>query len=85
MGGVGNAYDNAMWEPFSATLECELIDRYRLRTQQEAETAVFEFIEGWCDPHRRHSPWDMPSPIEYESTHLGAAQFTSPDLSTETG
>ena len=85
MGSVGDAYDNAMCESFFATLECELIDRYRLRTPAEGETAVFEFIEGWYNSRRRHSALDMMSPIEYESSHLGVTQDTSPDLSTETG
>ena len=46
MGSVGDAYDNALCESFFATLECELLDRTRLRTPEEAESAVFEFIEG---------------------------------------
>jgi len=47
MGSVGNAYDNAMCESFFATLECELFDRHRFRSQAEARMAVFEFIEGF--------------------------------------
>ena len=47
MGSVGDAYDNAMAESFFATLECELLDRYRFKTQAEARMAVFEFIEGF--------------------------------------
>jgi putative transposase len=85
MGSVGDAYNNAMCESFFATLECELIDRYQLRTPAEAETAVFEFIEGWYNSRRRHSALDMMSPIEYKSSCLGVTQDTSPDLSTETG
>jgi putative transposase len=46
MGSVGDAYDNAMCESFFATLECELLDRHRFKTQVEARLAVFEFIEG---------------------------------------
>ncbi len=52
---VGDCYDNAMCESFFATLECELIDRTRFRSQAEARSAVFEFIEGWYNPRRRHS------------------------------
>jgi putative transposase len=52
---MGDAYDNALCEGFFATLECELLDRHRFRSQQEAGRAVFEFIEGWYNPHRRHS------------------------------
>jgi len=85
MGSVGDAYDNAMCESFFATLECELIDRFRLRTPAEAETAVFEFIEGFYNSRRRHSALDMMSPMQYESKHLGVTQDTSPDVSTETG
>ena len=54
MGSVGDAYDNAMCESFFATLECELLDRCRFKTQAEARRAVFEFIEGFynCSSQR---------------------------------
>jgi putative transposase len=66
MGSVADCYDNALCESFFATLECELLDRKRFRTQGEARMAVFDFIEGWYNPHRRHSSLDYASPIEYE-------------------
>ena len=66
MGSVGDCYDNAMCESFFATLECELLDRVTLRTPAEARTAVFEFIEGWYNPTRRHSSLDYVSPIDFE-------------------
>jgi putative transposase len=66
MGSVGDAYDNAMCESFFATLECELLDRRRFKTQAEARTAVFEFIEGFYNPRRRHSSIGYLSPIDYE-------------------
>ena len=81
----GDAYDNALCESFFATLECELIDRTRLRTPEEAERAVFEFIEGWYNLHRRHSALNYDSPMEYELKNLGVTQTTSPNLSTKTG
>jgi putative transposase len=67
MGSVGDAYDNAMCESFFATLECELIDRRRFRTQAEARMAIFGFIEGWYNPRRRHSGIGYHSPARYES------------------
>ena len=73
MGSVGDAYDNALCESFFATLECELLDRRRFATQVEARRAVFEFIEGWYNPHRRHSALDYESPINYEKKHRPAA------------
>jgi putative transposase len=73
MGTVGDAYDNAMCESFFGTLECELLDRRRFRSQAEARMAVFDYIEGFYNPRRRHSALDYQSPIEYESAHAIAA------------
>lgn len=73
MGSVGDAYDNAMCESFFATLECELIERERFRNHAEARMAVFDFIEGWYNPHRRHSALGQKSPINFENLHLNAA------------
>jgi putative transposase len=73
MGSVGDAYDNALCESFFATLECELLDRRRFATQVEARLAVFEFIEGWYHPHRRHSALDYESPLSDEKKHRPAA------------
>jgi putative transposase len=73
MGSVGDAYDNAMCESFFASLECELLDRRPLRTQAEARMAVFDYIEGWYNPWRRHSGLDYESPLAYERRHRAAA------------
>lgn len=73
MGSVGDCYDNALCESFFATLECELLDRYRFGTRDEARRAVFEFIEGWYNLHRRHSALDYASPARYEMGHAYAA------------
>jgi putative transposase len=69
MGSVGDAYDNAMCESFFATLECELLDRESFRTQADARMAVFDFIEGWYNPQRRHSSLDYLSPMIFERAH----------------
>src|SRR5438876_809084 len=69
MGSVGDCYDNAMAESFFATLECELLDRRRFKTQAEARIAVFEFIEAFYNPRRRHSSLGYLSPINYERRH----------------
>jgi len=69
MGSVGDAYDNAMAESFFATLECELLDRCRFKTQAQARMAVFEFIEGFYNPRRRHSSLAYLSPVDYERRH----------------
>ena len=73
MGSVGDCYDNAMCESFNATLECELLVRKRFKTQREAEIEIFEFIEGWYNPHRRHSALGYVSPREFERQMAQAA------------
>ena len=73
MGSVGDAYDNAMCESFFGTLECELLDRRHFRSQVEARMAVFQYLEGFYNPRRRHSALDYHSPIDYERKHAVAA------------
>jgi putative transposase len=66
MGSAGDCYDNAMCESFFATLECELIERTTFATKSEARLSIFEFIEGWYNPHRIHSSICYQSPNCYE-------------------
>jgi putative transposase len=73
MGSVGDCYDNAMAESFFATLECELLDRCRFKTHSEARNAVFDFIEGFYNPQRRHSSLRYVSPMAFERQHLASA------------
>ena len=72
-GTVGDAYDNAMAESFFATLECERIDRRTYRTHTDARMDLFQYIEGWYNPHRRHSSIGNQSPITFEATQAQAA------------
>jgi putative transposase len=73
MGSVGDAYDNALCESFFATLECELLDRRRFATPAQGRLALFDFIEGWYNPQRRHSSLEYLSPVAYETRHLSPA------------
>jgi len=66
MGTVGDAYDNAMAESFFATLEREVLSRRRFKSQAEARMAIFDWLEGWYNPHRRHSSLGYRSPVNYE-------------------
>ncbi len=66
MGSIGDCYDNALCESYFATLECELLDRRKFATQAQARMAVFEFIEGFYNPRRRHSSLGYLSPVNYE-------------------
>jgi putative transposase len=85
MGFVGDCFDNAMCERFFATLECELLDRQHFETQIEARMAIFEFIEGWYNPYRRHSALGYRSPIDYENTYRQNTWYRSASPSTEAG
>ncbi len=66
MGSTGDCFDNAMAESFFASLETELIDRTSWRTRADARLAVFDYIEAFYDPHRRHSALGYLSPAEFE-------------------
>ena len=66
MGTVGDAYDNAMAESVFASLEKELLKHRRFKSKAEAKMAVFEWIEGWYNPHRRHSSIGRLAPNNFE-------------------
>ncbi len=66
MGSRGDCFDNAMAESFFATLECELLARQRFPTRNAARLALFDYIEGFYNAHRRHSALDYLSPAAYE-------------------
>jgi putative transposase len=72
MGSVGDCYDNAMCESFFATLECELLDRVRFAGRADAELAVFDFIEGFYNTHRRHSAIGYLAPVVFEQRNHAA-------------
>ena len=80
MGSVGDAYDNAMAESFFATLECELIDRRSFRSHAEGRMAVFQYIEGWYNPRRRHSGLAYESPMSFERKQSHAVTSRSESL-----
>ena len=59
----GNA---AMMESFFGTLQLELLDRRRRDTRRQLASAVFECIEAWYNPRRRHTALADLSPVDYE-------------------
>ena len=78
MGSVGDCFDNAMCESFFATLECELLAKHKFHSQGQAMPIVFEFIEGWYNPQRRHSSIGYLSPMTFEKRHAAGADEESP-------
>ena len=72
MGSVADCYDNALAESVFATLECELFDQQpggRFATRREAKLAVFDYLETFYNPRRRHSALGHTSPAAYEAKH----------------
>lgn len=67
MGAVGDCYDNSMMESFWGTLQLEVLDTRTWETRDELATAIFEWIECWYNPERRHSCIGMLSPAEFEA------------------
>ncbi len=70
MGSRGDAYDNAMAESFVATIKKELIHRHSWPTRAAARSAIFEYIECFYNPSRRHSALGYLSPCEYERSTI---------------
>jgi putative transposase len=69
MGTIGDALDNAVAESFFASLQCELLDRHQWATRAQLARAMFEWIEAFYNPTRRHSTLGYLSPIDYEAAH----------------
>jgi putative transposase len=62
----GNCWDNAHMESFFHSLKTELVYRRNFKTREEARQAIFEWIETWYNPERRHSSLEYMAPNEYE-------------------
>ena len=66
MSGKGNCFDNAAVETFFKTLKAELIWRRSWETRRQVELALFEYINGFYNPRRRHSALAGKSPVAFE-------------------
>jgi len=67
MSGTGNCYDNAAVETFFKTIKAELLWQRSWRTRRDAEIAIFEYINGFYNPRRRHSALGWKSPLAFEA------------------
>ncbi|WP_062312181.1 IS3 family transposase [Demequina rhizosphaerae] len=73
MGRVASSVDNALIESFWSTMQRELLDRHDWDSRTELASAMFEWIEGFYNPRRRHTSLGDLSPVEYEALHTRAA------------
>ena len=67
MSRKGNCWDNAVVESFFASIKVELKPKRVWKTRAQARTAIFEYIEAWYNPRRRHSANRYLSPIAFET------------------
>ncbi|MFT6224945.1 MAG: transposase InsO family protein [Paracoccaceae bacterium] len=66
MSGKGNCDDTAAVETFFKTIKAELIWRDTRDTRRHAGMAIFEYINGFYNPRRRHSALGWESPVAFE-------------------
>ena len=66
MSRSGNCWDNAAMESFFSSLKTERTARTTYRTRDQAKADVFDYIERFYNPRRRHSTLGYLSPIEFE-------------------
>jgi putative transposase len=66
MSGKGNCYDNSAVESFFKSLKAELVWRKNWQTRREVEIALFEYINGFYNPRRKHSALGWKSPVAFE-------------------
>jgi putative transposase len=63
----GNCWDNAAMESFFSTLKTERLSRRRYRTRDDLRADVFDYIERFYNPKRRHSTIGYLSPVQFEN------------------
>jgi putative transposase len=66
MSRAGNVWDNAAMESFFSSLKIERVNRKTYRTRDDARADVFDYIERFYNPKRRHSTIGYMSPMEFE-------------------
>ena len=66
MGRKGDCWDNALAESFFKTLKTELVYHQDYKTREQAELAVFDYIETWYNRQRRHPALGGLNILEFE-------------------
>jgi len=67
MSRAGEVWDNSAMESFFSSMKTERVARKVYRTRDEARADVFDYIECFYNPRRRHSTLGYVSPIEFEN------------------
>jgi putative transposase len=69
IGSIGDCFDNSVVEAFFATLQRELLDQHHWERRDQLALAIFDWVETWYNPRRRHSYCGHLSPIDYETAN----------------
>lgn len=72
MSRQGDVWDNSAMESFFSSLKTERVKRRQYRTRDEARADVFDYIERFYNPRRRHSTLGYLSPVEFEKATSSA-------------
>ncbi len=72
MSRSGNVWDNAAMESFFSSLKTDWTARKVYRTRDQARADVFDYIERFYNPRRRHSTNGYLSPMEFERVKASA-------------
>ena len=67
MGSVGDCFDNSVAEAFFSGLQRELLDQHHWHSRDQLAVAIFDWIECWYNPRRRHSYNGGLSPADFET------------------
>lgn len=70
MSRAGNVWDNSAMESFFSSLKTERLARKIFRTRDEIRAEVFDYVERFYNPIRRHSTLGYVSPIDFERQAL---------------
>lgn len=70
MSRKGNCWDNSVAENFFGMIKREFLNHYRFATLASAKLGIFNYIDGWYNPHRSHSKLGYLSPDEFEKKDL---------------
>jgi len=68
MSRSGDVWDNAAMESFFSSLKTERTSRRIYNTRDQARADVFDYIERFYNPRRRHSTLGYLSPVQYEKS-----------------
>ncbi len=75
MSAKGRCYDNAVAESFFHSLKVELVHGQRFESREQAQSAIFNYMEVFYNTKRLHSSLDYMTPAAYENRQVPLARL----------